>query len=274
MRSFALDVAFLVLFWVLVGPPLAAVGLFAERMPLPLWAQLGLAPLYGLAFILLLLVMARLVRGLLPALQPGRYPFPGHPQSRAWMAHFALMRVMSLPFWSRLVFAVGSLRWLWFKALGARAAYDMRTAIDVTVTDPSLIEVGKGSMLAAGTFLTGHFIENDQLLLATVRIGKGAQLHGEVTLAPGTQVGDDAVVGPGTKLLPHAQIGAEAHVGLGCLLYNGARVCDNAVVGHQAVIEADAVVGEGAVVQPGSRVPRGVVIPSGGRFPPREPGSG
>ncbi|MBM3270336.1 MAG: hypothetical protein FJZ01_22100 [Candidatus Sericytochromatia bacterium] len=270
MRILGLDLAFMILFWILVGPPLAAVGWLAGRLPVPTWAHLGLAPLYALLFVVLLLAMAGIVRTALPALKPGSYPFPGHRQSGAWLAHFALMRVMSFPLWSRLVFAFSSLRWLWFRSLGARAAFDMRTAVDITVTDPSLVEVGQGSMLSAGTFLAGHFIENDHLLLAPVRVGKGAQLHGQVTLAPGAEVGEDAVVGPGTTLLPSASIGCDAHVGLGCLLHNGARVGDNAVVGHQAVLEADVVVGAGAVVQAGARVPRGTVIPDGGRFPPRE----
>lgn len=270
MRILGQDLAFLAIFWILVGPPLAAVGYLAGHLPLPLWAHLGLVPLYFVLFVLLLLAAARLVRAALPPLQPGSYPFPGHPQALAWMAHFALMRVLSHPLWARLVFGFSSLRWLWFRSQGGRAAFDLRTAVDITVTDPALVEVGEGAMLAAGTFLSGHLIENDRLVLARVRVGKGAQLHGQVALAPGARVGDFAAVGPGTALLRDAEIGPDAHVGLGCLLHGGARVGANAVVGHQAVLEADVVVGEGAVVQAGSRVPRGTVIPDGGRFPPRE----
>lgn len=270
MRGLAQDFAFFLLFWVLVGPPLAAVGLVAGLLPLPLWAHLGLGPVYAMGFVVLLIAMAGLVRSLIPRLVPGQYPFPGHPQAFAWLLHFALQRIMNLPVWSRLVFSFAALRWLWFRALGARAAFDMQSAVDIVVTDPSLLEVGKGSMLAAGAFVTGHFIENGQLLLQPVRIGAGSQIHGQVTLAPGVRVGDNCVIGPGSKLLPGASVGDDSHLGLGCLLHNGARVGDNAIVGHQVVLEADVVVGDGAVVQSGSRVPKGTTVGEGERFPPRE----
>ncbi len=275
MRGLAQDFAFFFLFWLLVGPPLAAVGLIASRLPLPLWAQMGLAPVYAFVFILLLIAMAGLVRRLLfPRLVPGAYPFPGHPQALAWMLHFALQRIMNLPLWSRIVFAFAGLRWLWFRALGARAAFDMQSAVDIVITDPSLLEVGKGSMLAAGAFVTGHFIENGQLLLEPVKIGAGAQIHGQVTLAPGVRVGQNTIIGPGCKLLPGSVVGDDSHLGLGCLLHNGARVGDNAVVGHQVVLESDVTVGDGAVVQSGSRVPKGTAIGDGERFPPREARAG
>ncbi|MBM3270601.1 MAG: hypothetical protein FJZ01_23450 [Candidatus Sericytochromatia bacterium] len=272
MRGLAQDFAFFLLFWLLAGPPAAAMGLIARCLPLPAWAHLGLAPVYVLGYIVMLIGMAGFVRSLIPRLVPGTYPFPVHPQSTAWLLHFALQRIMNLPVWSRLVFAFATLRWLWFRAMGARAAYDMQSAVDVVVTDPSLLRVGRGSMLAAGAFFTGHFIENGQLLLDTVEIGEGAQVHGQVTLAPGVRVGDGAVIGPGCKLLPGAAVGADSHLGLGCLLQGGTKVGDNVVLGHQVVLEAGVTVGDGAVVRSGARVPKGAAIAPGERFPPR-PGS-
>lgn len=263
------DLIFLALFTVVVGPPLAAVAWVIGRLPLPVWGLWGLAPVFAVAFLVLFAAMVLIVRLLLPRLVPGTYPFPNSPQGLAWALHFALQRIANFALWHRLIFSFTSLRFLMLRALGAKVAFRMQTSNDAMQVDPSLITVGEGAMLAAGTLLACHFVENDHLMLAPVTVGAGAQIMGNVTLSPGTRVGENSVVSPGAKLLPHAEVGADAFVGLGCLLYNGVKVGDNAVIGHQSTLEAEVVVGEGAVVQPHSRVPKGTVIAEGETFPPR-----
>lgn len=266
------DLAFLALLLAVVGPPAAGVAWLVTSFALPAWAAWGLAPIWAVLFLLGLIACLGAVRLLLPRLAPGSHAFPGSRVAVGWLAHFALQRIANLPLWQPLVFSSAGLRWLMLRALGARAAFGIQTATDVRVVDPSLFEVGAGSMLAAGTFAAGHFIENGRILLAPVRVAAGAQVMGQVALSPGVSVGANAVIGPGTKLLPHVAIGEDAFVGLGCLLYDGARVGANAVIGHQATLERDVVVGEGAVVRPHARVPRGTVVPDGGKFPPADGG--
>lgn len=272
MKSFiwlAFDLIFLVLFTLVVGPPAAAIAWLIGQLPLPAWALWGLAPVFAAAFLVLMAGSTAIVRVLLPKLKPGSSAFPNSPQSVAWGLHFALQRIINFPIWSRLIFSFTLIRFLVLRALGAKVALRMQTSNDALLVDPSLVEVGEGAMLAAGTLLACHFVENDHLMLAPVKVGPGAQIMGSVTLSPGTVVGENTVISPGSKLLPYVEVGADAFVGIGCLLYNGVKVGDNATIGHQAILEDDVVVGEGAVVQKHTRVPKGTVIEEGETFPPR-----
>lgn len=266
------DLVYLLLLLVLIGPPAAGVAWLVGVLGLPAWAAWGLAPVWAVLFLLGLIATLGAVRLLLPRLAPGVHAFPGSRVATGWLAHFALQRVANLPLWQPLVFSFAGLRWLLLRALGAKVAFGIQTATDVRVVDPSLLEVGPGSMLAAGTFVACHLIENGRLTLAPVRVAAGAQVMGQVTLAPGVTIGENAVIGPGTALLTGVVVGEDAFVGLGCMLYDGVRVGANAVIGHQATLERDVVVGEGAVVRPHARVPRGTVVPDGGKYPPRDPG--
>ena len=270
--ALAFDLAFLALLLLVTGPPLAGVAWLATAAGWPAWLLAGLAPLWFALFVLGLIAMLGAVRLLLPRLTPGTHAFPGSRAAIGWLLHFALMRIANLPLWQPLIFSFAGLRWLLLRALGARAAFGIQTATDVRLVDPSLFTVGPGSMLAAGTFVACHFIENGQLLLAPVRVAAGVQVMGQVSLSPGTRLGENAVIGPGSKLLPHVTIGEDAFVGLGCLFYDEVVVGASAVIGHQATLERGVVVGEGAVVRPYARVPRGTVIPDGGKYPPgKEP---
>jgi acetyltransferase-like isoleucine patch superfamily enzyme len=207
----------------------------------------------------------------LPRLEPGNYPFPGHRQSLAWLFHFGLQRLMNQRLWSGLILSFAALRWLVLRALGGQVAFGIQTSNDVLITDPSLLSVGTGSMLAAGTFVAGHLVENGRLTLAPVRLGPGVQLMGQVVLAPGVAIGENTVVGPGTKILSDVRVGADVYFGIGCLVYNGVTIGDNAVIGHQALIEADVTIGAGAVIQAGARLPKGTVVADGEPYPPRRP---
>jgi acetyltransferase-like isoleucine patch superfamily enzyme len=270
--ALAFDAAFLVLAVLVVGPPLALVSALVAALPLPGWLAWGLGPVWYVLFVVGLVATAGLVRLLFPRLVPGTYPFPGSAQATGWLLHFALQRLLNQPLWQPAIFCFAGLRWAMLRALGAKAAFGIQTAMDVKLVDPSLFEVGPGSMLAAGTMAAGHFIENGQIMLAPVRVAAGVQVMGQVMLSPGARIGENTVLGPGTKLLPHVEVGEDVFVGMGCLLYDEVKIGGNAVIGHQATLERGVVVGEGAVVRPFARVPRGTVIPDGGKFPPGKEG--
>lgn len=266
------DLAFLILLIGAVGLPLAGVGALILASGLPSWLVLLLIPAWAVLFLFLSAAFVGVMCRILPRLEPGRYPYPGHPQSVTWLARFALQRIMNLPVWSPLIFGFATVRYAVLRASGARVAFDMQTSSDARLTDPSLTEVGPGCMLAAGTFIACHLIESGELLLAPVRLAEGVQLMGEVTLAPGVTIGAHCVIGPGSKILPHVTLGEDTFVGLGCILYQDCRIGANAVIGHHVTLEQGAVVGEGAVIQAGSRVPKGTVIHDGDIFPPRTGG--
>ena len=109
----------------------------------------------------------------------------------------------------------------------------------------------------------------------------GAQIVGEVTLAPGASVwynavlrGDEApiTVGENSNLqdgcVVHVDrgrptvIGREVTVGHGCILH-GCTVGDRCLVGMGSILLSGAVLEDGCMVGAGSLVTEGVVIPSG-----------
>lgn len=263
------DLAYLLLLLLVVGLPLATVGGLAAGLACAVELKLLLAPVWLLLFLAGMALVMLVLNLALPRPVPGRYPFPGHVQSISWLVRFALQRIVNLPLWGPLIFGFATVRFALLRAAGAQVAFDMQTSSDVMLTDPALTTVGKGSMLAARTFLACHLIEHGELLLAPVVLGEGVQLMGEVTLAPGVQVGANTVLGPGTKVLPMVRLGADVFVGMGCVLYNDCQVGANTVIGHHATLEQGVVVGEGAVIQAWARVPKGTRLKDGDIFPPR-----
>jgi acetyltransferase-like isoleucine patch superfamily enzyme len=260
------DTIALILLLVIVGLPLAAMAMLLTSLPLPVWALWGLAPLWLSFQVCGMSVIALVLNLLVPRLRPGRYPYPLHPQSVSWLLRFAIQRIFHLPVWSNLIYSFASLRWVVLRSQGARVAWNMQTASTIMVLDPSLITVQRDSMLALGTIVIGHYVENGLLILAPVEIGRGVQLMGEVSLMPGVRIGDGSSVGPGTKLLPDVQVGEDVFVGMGCLIQSGVRIADNVVIGHRVVIEAGVIIEEGAVIRPGAQLPKGTVVTKGTRY--------
>jgi acetyltransferase-like isoleucine patch superfamily enzyme len=263
------DVFVVGLFFVLVGPPLAAAaslhGLLAEHLRGPLlWLTV---PGTALVFLTLLLACVALVRLCLPRLEPGLYPFPGHRMSKAWALSFALQRLAYLPPWKPLAFGTWVFRYLFLRALGARVPYGLTTATDAQLLDCPMLEIEDGVMLAAGTILSGHIVEKEHLLLGKVRLRQGVQAHEGVKVGPNVTIGEHVVLGPESRLAPDVEVGEYAHLGAGCWLSGGSRVGANAVLGNGVILEANVKVGEGAVVQSYSRVPKGTVVPDGDRYP-------
>lgn len=268
--ALAFDLAFLLLATLIVGPPMAATAALVAWLPLPAWLAWGLAPVWFTLFLVLLCLTLFVARLCIPKLQPGHHAFPGSRQAVGWLLHFALQRIMNQSVWRPMVFSLAGLRWLMLRALGAKVAFGIQSATDVMLVDPSLLEVGPGSMLAANTLISGHLVENGQILIAPVKLGPNVQVMGQVTLAPGVEVGENTVVGPGSKLLPSCRIGADVFIGLGCLLYEGVTIGSDAVIGHQCTLERGVKIGEGAVVRPFTHVPKGTVVPDGAKYPPAE----
>jgi acetyltransferase-like isoleucine patch superfamily enzyme len=271
MARALLDGIVAVLFCVLVGVPAAAVGWLGAQagwLPASSWWRFALIPPLVLAFIVGLLLTAVMVRLVLPRLTPGRYPFPRHPQAVVWLLHFSLQRLMYLPVWRHFMFAFSTFRWALLTALGARAAFNMDASSDVLILDPPLMDLGEETMIGAGCTLTGHLIEQGTLVLAGVRLGRGAQVGNNVLIGPGATIGEHAIVGPDCRIAAGSTIGPFAYLGAACHLSPGVRVGANAVLGHQVNVGPGVTIGEGAVVETGTRVPRDLAIADGVHYRP------
>jgi len=270
MRRVLYDVIVAVFFCALVGVPSTIIGTAGSRLgcfdSAPWW-QWAAVPALVLLFLPLMLATGAGIRLCLPRVRAGRYAFPSHQHALVWLLHFGLQRLMYLPVWRHLIFAFSSLRWGLLRALGARVAFDVDMSSDVLVGDPSLVEVGAGTMIGAGCALSGHVIEQGSLVLAPIRIGRGVEVGGGTVVGPGVEIGDQAVVGPDCQLGTGASVGASAFLGAACHLAPGVRIGAHAVLGHRVDIGPDVVVGARAVVASGTQMPRGTVVPEGARVP-------
>ena len=269
-RAF-LDAIVAVLFCVLVGVPAAAVGWLAAQagwLPALPWWRSALIPPLALVFLVGLLLTATLIRLLLPRLKPGRYPFPKHPHAIVWLLHFSLQRLMYLPVWRHFMFAFSTFRWALLRALGARVAFNMDASSDVLILDLPLIEIGPETMIGAGCTLSGHLIEQGTLLLAGIRLERGAQVGNNGLIGPGVTVGEYAIIGPECRIGAESTIGPFTYMGAACYLSPGVRVGAKAILGHQVSVGPGVSIGEGAVIQTGTRLPRGTIVADGVRYPP------
>lgn len=269
---FAFDVLWCALLTIVVGPPLAgAVALFrAVATVVPWWLNAGLVPAYGVLVLLGMTVVARLVRLLIPRLEPGTFRFPKHRMAKAWIAHFALQRVMYLPLWRPIFLSVAFLRTAMLRSLGARVPMSINTGSDPQLLDPSLVTIGRGAIVGAGVMTTCHWVIAGRLRLAEVRIGADAQLHEAVKLGPGTIVEDGAMIGAETQVGSDCRIGRKARVGPGCRLLGDVDVGAGARLEAFVVCERGVRIGSKAIIAPGAHLARGVEVPDGGRYPARD----
>lgn len=89
----------------------------------------------------------------------------------------------------------------WFKMQGARIGSSV--VIDtVDITDPSLLVIADGAVIAEGVLIQGHEVRNEVLSFRHVRIGREASIGPYAVLQKGTVVDDGAVVPPLQKAEP------------------------------------------------------------------------
>jgi carbonic anhydrase/acetyltransferase-like protein (isoleucine patch superfamily) len=116
---------------------------------------------------------------------------------------------------------------------------------------------------------------------ATAYLADGAQLIGDVVLAPGASVWFNAVlrgdterisVGTGSNVqdgaILHADPGFPCTIGAGVVTGHGA-ILHGCVIGDDCLIGMGAIILNGARIASGSIVAAGAVVPEGKEFPPR-----
>lgn len=116
---------------------------------------------------------------------------------------------------------------------------------------------------------------------ATAYVADGAQLIGDVTLAPGASVWFNAVlrgdtepitIGPGSNIqdgaIVHADPGFPCDVGANVVTGHGA-ILHGCKIGDDCLIGMGAIVLNGASIGAGSIVAAGALVPEGKAFPPR-----
>lgn len=169
--------------------------------------------LYGewcfIAFVLLLpwlacLVLTALIfciRLCFPRLRPGVYAMGANAGFLAWILNFYISRAVILSGLKSFVYANNVLRFLYFRAMGAKIAFQNTCSLGVDVRDLPLIEMGPGCTCSEGVRISGHTFTGEKLWAGAVKIEANVFLGMDVVIGPGTTIGQGSWIGTGNKFL-------------------------------------------------------------------------
>ena len=155
------------------------------------WLYLGVAPLVGASFVILLTTEAVVLKWLLLGrVRAGTYPVHGEFYVRKWIVDqlLALSLELVAPLHATLYLAP------WFRALGAKLGQfvELSTALSMT---PDLLEMGDESTIADEVLLGPPRIEGGWMTLAATRLGRRAFIGNSGVVPAGAAVGDGSLVG-------------------------------------------------------------------------------
>ncbi|KAL5832110.1 hypothetical protein ACOSQ4_017464 [Xanthoceras sorbifolium] len=83
----------------------------------------------------------------------------------------------------------------WFEMLGARIGSSVLLDT-VDITDPSLVSIGDGAVIAEGVLVQGHEVRNGVLSFLPIRIGRNSSVGPFAVIQKGSIIGDEADVAP------------------------------------------------------------------------------
>lgn len=202
----------------------------------------------GLVFLLCLIAMIGALTLLCPKLKTGKVRMMKG-TFFVWMVRSLLRRILFAPGLKWFLFTSNTLRFLTLRALGAKVAFTANMSADVDVLDPSLLEVGPGSVIGARSLLSGHYVDGGVLMLGKITIGSKVLIAADVTVGPGAVVGDGATAKVRAAIGPNAVLGKEATLGGDAGMDSNSKVGDGADVGVRCYLA------RGAVVEPGAKIP-------------------
>ncbi|OWM69222.1 uncharacterized protein LOC116212053 isoform X2 [Punica granatum] len=81
----------------------------------------------------------------------------------------------------------------WFEMLGARIGSSVLLDT-VDITDPSLVSIGNGAVIAEGALIQGHQVNNGILQFQPIRIGRNSTIGPYAVIQKGSILGDDSNV--------------------------------------------------------------------------------
>jgi len=242
----------------ITGVPLA-VALYPVLAARSAWARLSLlviAPaVYTLLFVLIAGGLSRITAR---AIVPGRFPRDlNHPvygprrlYALCWTAVYYCSPIY------HAVLAVPPLRRAVFRLFGYRGSMDFTTYPDSWLRDLPLLDIEAGAYLAnRATIGTNICLRNGDIIVAPVRVRRGALVGHLAIVGPGTTVGEEAEVGAGAVVGMRARIGRGAKVGVCSRVGHGVVLGAGCEVGPVTSVGNRAVIADGVVLPPGCVVP-------------------
>lgn len=174
----------------------------------PLIAALALGLSFAVGFLLygftLITVVPIANFVLRTRLRPWRGPYFSAGSLR-WYIHNVLayvVRYTFLDFITPTPFGV-----LYFRWMGMKIGRDVQINTS-NISDPSLIELGDRVTIAGSATLIAHYATSGFLIVAPLKIGKGATVGMKATIMGGVEIGEHATVLPNSVVLPKTVIPA------------------------------------------------------------------
>jgi acetyltransferase-like isoleucine patch superfamily enzyme len=170
----------------------------------PFLALLAAGAAYVLAFILLILACRVLIVRKVVA---GRHNLRS-PEALRWILADGLYRMVLRSFLRCYVQEFAPLRYVFLRLMGARIPLDFIFGSSVNLTDPWILEIGRGVILGAGATVCCHVIEGEMVTISTVRILDGATIGIGAVVLPGVVVESRAIVAAGAVVTKDTRIPA------------------------------------------------------------------
>jgi hypothetical protein len=164
------------------------------------WAYVFFIPIVASLALIAIIVVIRLF---FPKMKPGVYDVGMSRGGIAWFLQFSLNRAVRLSMLWQVINSFHTLKYLYFRAMGARIAFGIHTSLDITLVDLPLLTIEPGCTLSERVHISCHSFTGDKLLLKPVEIGKN------VFIGMGTVIGPATTIGAGTWIGMSNQLGID-----------------------------------------------------------------
>lgn len=141
-----------------------------------------------------------LVRLCLPKLKKGQFPVGLNIRYAAWGMHLALNRSIAVFQLKDFVFSSYILKWLYWRAMGAKIAFGINSSMYITMVDLPLLTIERGVTIGDKVHIACHILTNGKILLGEVKIGEGTFIGIESTIGPMSKIGKNCFIAPEQKL--------------------------------------------------------------------------
>jgi hypothetical protein len=136
----------------------------------------------------------------LPRLKKGVFRTEPSRTMISWLGHLALARAPDASGLKYFIHAFPLLKFLLYRAQGARMAYAMNSSLNVSFGDCPLLSIASGVTIGEGTTIACHTFQDGRLYLKPVVIENDVFISLDCAIGPGTTLGRGAVIGVGNKL--------------------------------------------------------------------------
>ncbi|MDA9189590.1 hypothetical protein N9O57_01280 [bacterium] len=149
---------------------------------------------------LLYIGMIFTLRCLLPRVRPGRYIIGKDSMSLIWFLHMNLNRSAKAVGLLQIIKSSNILKYLFYKALGAKIAYATNFSMDLEIADPQLTRIDEDVIIGGQCYLGGHIVEGNKLILGPIHLKKSSFVSFRCIIGPGSILEEGSVVGPGNSV--------------------------------------------------------------------------